>query len=176
MGASEDVLYVSLALFVGELGLSFVIYDASDDAGKNGQAGHLTDASGDVVALVVAAMELTSPMEGDRDDAVDVGEEGGGITDFLCCESAEVFSDRCVAIVFEDVDDAFEAFGVFHECSSSHDGYLAPVVLFQTAMFIHVVESARHVHEATDADVLFALMEDCSAYCTMAREEKVENV
>ena len=83
-GAAEDVLYVALALFRGEPGLAFVVDDATDGAGEDGQVGDLTDATGYVVALVVAATELATPMEGDGDDAVDVGEEGGVVFDFLC--------------------------------------------------------------------------------------------
>ena len=176
MGAAEDALYVSLTLFVGEVGLTFVVDDATDGAGEDRQVGHLTDAAGDAVALVVAATELATPMEGDGDDAVDVGEERGGVTDFLCRKATEVFTEGCVAVVFEDVDDALEAFGVFHECRSTDDGYLAPVAFLQTAMLVHVVEGAGQVHEAMDAEVLFAPVEDCSAYCTMAREEKVEDI
>ena len=176
MGAAEDVLYVTLALFVGEVGLTFVVDYATDDSCEDGQMSHLLDATGYVVTLVVAAMELTMPMEGDGDDAVDVGEECGGVLDFLCCETAEVFTDSCVAIVFEGVDDALETFGVFHECGGSDDGYFAPIVLFQSTMLIHVVEGTGHVHEAMDADVLFAPMENCSAYCTMAWKEKIKDI
>ena len=58
MGEAEDVLHVVDSVFAAQGGLGGVVDDASDDVSADGQVDFAGDSPGDVVALVVAPLEL----------------------------------------------------------------------------------------------------------------------
>ena len=153
----EDVLNVLIALPTAFARLAALKHLAADNLLADGQARDLTDTSGDLLTLVVAALAEAFPGQRNRHNSIDSIEESSGLQ-FLGHQSAHDLANLWVVLVFQVVDD-IGALGmgfVIEEGGGFLDRYLPPeetghLVVISIAMEV----GSRQVEVALRTDDLF---------------------
>lgn len=128
----ERLADIAAAVFEAEPGLAGGGADAAQQVRREVESGPLAQGAGDEFALIEAAFEPAVPVQGDRDDDIEVAVAGQGEGEV----AAEDWSQRADAVVLIKLDEAAQFVGVAPETVAVVDVHVAPLAGFAEALVV----------------------------------------
>ena len=161
----EDIFHIQPAVVMLKAGLR-VVKDLALQVGDiNGQIEHRAHALGNKQRLVIAALPLSSLVQGDRDDAIDMAQRMIDLFELLRCHLTEPEANFAVVMVLQGMNQRPGASPFLEEERGGGmlEGYLPREQIFDGIIGDQMEARKRQIAETMQAHMLFARDEQTAA-------------